>query len=1508
MPTVFKTKDLMASPDEPEVFKTADLQSPQVFKTADLQQAPAISYEEVAGQALYPSTFTPAQRAGLTPRRQATLDEHTAIVREARLNPPPAPVSRPGLLERTGKQFANRLILEDIERNRPSSTLARGLPKLERGMANVDKALGKDPKWYDVLNPVKFGKAWWGMTKGYYSKDTGEESDWSALADPEARAQAGLVPSMQFNVPPAETTAEKVVDVATGGAAFLTRLAITRKLIPASLKGSTLGEMLAWEMENTQGPTGQGALMAITFKSLGGIEGPVKQWAARSATLGGLTAVSGGDWEDIAIAATIPSWFVAVGKVGAHLGARAKYKASLKVLGLKRGASEKATNDAFRKYLKKYHSTGIASAETIDKGIAARDAAKKGPPSLLRDMWATIDGVKSGKAKGRGADTTDTPLAIRRSKVAPRSTVTETPIPAALAQRRKLQTARAAQITEPVETAPVEAPAPVAKQTRLAPLQRDIIDYHEKHIGPIDAESTMAAGAVEGGEQYGTDDFPRSFSGKIPTELQEALGGRKNLLMGLKGNQPGGLGEDVLKTLGTDEYVRRLEAVLGGKKGDISRAIDAAEQQAKMAQDAEMLIKIRQYRSLQVSNEGIETIPVNSLQEGDSFEAAGEKFTVIDDKGDLIEVEDDIRGIIAKDAMLPIDKGSMTTTLAQPTLAPTTPDVRQTSKLRQQIGAAAAVKGLTKKRLTELKKKYTGFNRISTDRAKKVITADQLTSLLKAVHKTRPKRIGYKTVITKKTETKIGSLRENLAAKLGMTEAAFTDILKREVGGRVPRYDDAKNFITEEEGKAIIKRMLNTTETVRQTEPFEQAIAKNPEIASAVAKIDSRFGKEKKIRDPRRVESMRYYVQQMQKKSGAPIFAAYQDLVDTHLDGTKTRTAALAQLKVDVPSFKSIARDTKALARVSDYILAQSNLKNKPDLPADITADEIKLAQSIQQIFKDYEIKVRVAKFFNWYHFKQPIAEYDRYKKEIHAAEDIYESQGKDALIEYLKTQAWGVIKSGYEPLETVTQKVRLHNPAPTTVGKSRIKIRTAIEYNPEQRDILKRLGSYMRQMDTLTDLSPKINAYIQLVDDNLSKFKNPGKVRQSTELFLRTLKGYGSDGGFFDELMDRLYSQAATTIIMPNPALALRNLFQNPAFGHDKSILIDPRNKPLTNDDLAYLETRVQQTRQIMEDFLMRGQKAVWGLRTMNRAVDKAKIYPTSDIWNRQWGFWGKINQVRRALKSETTEGMMKAAKFEDMSPLEQRMALSILAKDGPDDMARYVARVYIDDVHFLYERLQRSPAEMGSMGRSVANLLLFPRAYAEKILRATKQVTNGKTHRSRWRGLKRLLAVVVGGYITGAIYQKITGRKRNPYDIFNLLSVTFGGLSWGSVEAVTDITSNILHASMGDRRALAELATAIPRAADMFLPFYSLVIQAIESGTNSKNIDRKLLREIRALIDDEYKVRGSAYQVERTAVEKWQHFLANSDPSLEEQRRRAKVNKPRKIRLKPTQPRKPK
>lgn len=818
----------------------------------------------------------------------------------------------------------------------------------------------------------------------------------------------------------------------------------------------------------------------------------------------------------------------------------------------------------------------------------------------------------------------------------------------------------------------------------------------------------------------------------------------------------------------------------------------------------------------------------------------------------------------------------------------TSEELQRVKKLRQKVHAIAINKGLTKKALSELKKKHVGYRKLTGKVASRKISLEQLENLLKAVQKARPKRVGYKRVITPKTEKKIQSLKENLIEREHLSEERFAKILEKEVQGKEPKYVDAKNFITETQGKEIIQRMNDEAEIAKSILPYQKAVEADKSATDVVLKIREAASRHKRM--PKITESTRYYFAQAQNVTGEPFYYLFKDLENTHLELNEARRDFFDSLTKEVPNIQTeIMSDETALERIDAYILSKSNLKNKPAYPAKITKNEIKIAKSFEGKYKEYQLDARLARFKNWYEAGRPetgrdaIPQYAQYRREINKAVDIYESGGEDALIKHLKTQEWGVILSGYEPLINILRpKVRTYKPSAITIGTGRIRARTSIDYHPQETNIFQRTSSYMRNMDMLAKMRPKIRAFIRLAEDNADKFSKPDVFIRSVEDYIQALKGFNIHENYISKILSAFYAQAGRARLAISLRICLLNTVEAPAFNVDKSILIDPRNKPLTREQNEWFQTYVNQLEPLLKEFMMVTTKPVLEyIPVVRRPIkflnDIAKDYAPMahfDKFSRQWSFWGRINQIDRATEEGNAADIYKASKINDYTEAEQEMAMSILAKDGKEAFARYVARTHVEKTHYLYSREQRSPFELNH-ARVWSNLMTFSRSWVERIAKATGGLLDrNNSFETRARNLKILISVLAGAWLLGEIYKMVMHTKRNPYDPRYIIDYELGGLAWGAFETVSNLFQGILRAS-ADKKAVSRLPTLIAAVPNVLVPFYMYIIRATESLTGKKYIDREFLRALREAIDEDYKRRPEAYKIDRTTLEKFTRMV---------------------------------
>lgn len=807
---------------------------------------------------------------------------------------------------------------------------------------------------------------------------------------------------------------------------------------------------------------------------------------------------------------------------------------------------------------------------------------------------------------------------------------------------------------------------------------------------------------------------------------------------------------------------------------------------------------------------------------------------------------------------------------------PTPEQEKQAKLLRQRINIAQKKKGLTKTEFSDLKLKHGGSRRLTGIRPRSI---EQLEAILKAVERARPKIIGHKKVVSIKTEKQIAELRTSLTDLGFMNDLEFQKVLDIEVRGKQAKFIDFKSFITQKEGAAILNRMHDTAQRLRVTEPIRRAVEKNPEIKNEIAKIDKL---PRKAKDPSRLRSQRFFFQRMGDQANQPIYDIFLDLTLEEQLRSRERHNSM-KLAEKLPDFAKIANDPEALQRVEDWIVSQSVLKGKPQTPKDITDNELRLAKLIQASFKSYETLARAGKFFEFFDNRKEMPQYLKFKQGIDKAFDIYNTKGYDALIKYLDTQDWGIVSAGYSPMESVVKKVSTNRMPDIAVGKGRIRQR-GIAYQRQERDILQRWYSYMRQMDQLVHIQPRIKSLVRLVNDNQESFINPGKINSVVSTYLDNLKHTNYEDGLVEEWSRRLYSQAITVRVLADPIKVFRNLAQNLSFSEDRRDFFRlVTGTKLNAEDVKYLETYVQQSSVMMTDWAFVGEDPLI-FKNLTKWIQRKTLYPSSDRINRLISFSAKISRVRRAFaKDQSLTKKMKEARFSDMQKAEQRMALSILAKDGIDEMARYIAKVHTDNTHFLYAREQRSPAEQTKLGKIGLNLALFRRAATEKALfQLGKVFQRGTGFEAKRRAASVLVTLLAMSTLVGVIWKKLTGQKYSPYSYFSFLELNFGGLSVATIQRVEDVYNSTIGLVVGaatlDPKKIGKSFDVwikeLTEASDLLIPFYDVGWRFIEATLGTENIDRQLGKKIRAAIDKEFKSRGLK-KIDRNLIEKIQFFL---------------------------------
>ena len=885
------------------------------------------------------------------------------------------------------------------------------------------------------------------------------------------------------------------------------------------------------------------------------------------------------------------------------------------------------------------------------------------------------------------------------------------------------------------------------------------------------------------------------------------------------------------------------------------------------------------YEKFLIGEEKVEVKPVKKKPERSEFirdieELYADAIDIADKKGERVEVK-------RLQEELAFIGGKITTP-------------SEVRKLRQTIHAWSARKGLTKKKLTELTKKVTGH--LSTTH--KDVTVEQLKTLLANIKKARPAVVKHKKVITLTTEKRIQTLKETLKKRDELTDKHFDELLKS-MRIKIPKYVTAKDFITETQGKDLIDRMLKIVPLVKDEIQVKKALKDVPQIKGSVARLETHFRQEQgdrpaKLGRIQQLLDMHHFTDSMQKQTGAPFGRIWEKLNDKRRELDTQVDVKMNDLReAGGKNFKNIIADEEALTRINNYVASKlpEYIKGKPERPVNITAPEISIAEEMIKTLKGFEADVRYNRFYEWREkgVKIPNAP----ASELRKATEILETQGDTALREWLKGRSWGVMRTGYDIGEVIEPTIKLYERKPG-FSKQHLRPRESIVFQTYERDIIKRYGTYVRQMTFRTELKTDINAWTSLFDMNKGKFENPSQVADLLTRNITELLGQRQPPAVLEEVVVRLYSQAARTIFL-DIRKGVRNLFQNVAFYNGIEDMF--RMEKMKPADLDYFAAHVSQSKGIQRDWLYQHYGGIPGLGKLNKIADEINVMGRSDTINRLLSFKAKLGNVRRALKEhpdyktdiQEMRALQKDIGFSDIEPMERVHALKVLAVEGEGAFSRYMAKAITQKVHFLYERVQRSPAEQGNeLSRLLSNLLTFRKGYAQRLvldvrkLAPSQKEIEAEIEGGRGRIVKRS---IVGMMITSAfasyLYQQLTGDDRAPYAPHQILGdLSLGGLATGAQEQVGDFTRNAILAVTGDKEALARTVNNITRAADMFIPFYDEVINALEGMSGYQNIDKAMLRQLRSALDDRYKAKPMGfYKKERDAIETGQHIIFGTD-----------------------------
>ena len=170
-----------------------------------------------------------------------------------------------------------------------------------------------------------------------------------------------------------------------------------------------------------------------------------------------------------------------------------------------------------------------------------------------------------------------------------------------------------------------------------------------------------------------------------------------------------------------------------------------------------------------------------------------------------------------------------------------------------------------------------------------------------------------------------------------------------------------------------------------------------------------------------------------------------------------------------------------------------------------------------------------------------------------------------------------------------------------------------------------------------------------------------------------------------------------------------------------------------------------------------------------------------------------------------------------------------------------------------------------MGATGRTLFNLIVFPRGYLQRITLGFQQAF---TEESVWTSpktrdaFKQVILLIVVGEIVSQWLILVAGRRRKAYSIFEIIQWELGGLALGAVQDLQKIVSDlvIILSPGGDPEDVAAALDRLPgdltAGAQVMVPFYRHLIDALDTIFDTKNIDVHTVKRLRAILDENYTV----------------------------------------------------
>lgn len=630
----------------------------------------------------------------------------------------------------------------------------------------------------------------------------------------------------------------------------------------------------------------------------------------------------------------------------------------------------------------------------------------------------------------------------------------------------------------------------------------------------------------------------------------------------------------------------------------------------------------------------------------------------------------------------------------------------------------------------------------------------------------------------------------------------------------------------------------------------------------------------------------------LQKASGLPIHHLYEEkLLRPYLLAERERVLwenRFEELEMD----KLTPGEWRLLQKVLEGEITEDTLQTK---------QQRDLIEFFREFYKFFEPRVMYMRVKDYILSGRHTLPKNMPKEIMDQGVNIYLHKGDQALKDWVAEQLeqgdrWGLRKA-YSPSAIFNPSIlKDFELGMSDMGKSAIRTRNTIEFLDEDTTPEQRFHSYLRQMTALYHLQDGLYMTEEMWSRMAGRFANKRSIEAGLNDVFKTMKGVSE----VPTTLESIYIMAARTVysaVFAQPRLMFRNLLQNHAYypnqiAYNKWLLNKKaRNRTMTEERLEYFNTNIPQDLkkhlfELGKTQVKKGSSLVERWSQYQEIVSSG--YSWSDRTNRFNAFGAKLMELDE-IKEWTSEVIKEESYFKGSTVQERKHALYLYHHQGLEAYKRYIAERQISNIHWMYDRAQRSPNEQGTKGRMFGAMLTFPKSVLLTTVRGLKNI---KRYGFTKTGMKALWATLysvwIGAEIANQIYGHASGDKKSkPYLFMRIFKHSPGGILLGAAkDTIGNVLSSVFDFAYAETEkdkwaAYNKINQAITSAGDSMIPLWKMVIAGVESYFGGMNMDLMPMKEIRQLLDKDYKYDTDRHKIERKWYEAIQHFFMTTRPA---------------------------